>query len=173
MNCLINKSAEWRGSVVEQSYRVASEMSIFTKETSWTDSTKSIVITLPLRGKLRKDIDILQTKTYLKVSWDIFLRNLFHMTMYYHYSRCRIHRFSMSWFSKTQFCLTETWFSPTATSSLSWRKRVKRAGKTWEGILPKRSPKFTGNNLKNHEKFENILVFINQETGGGRFPGVL
>ena len=53
-------------------------MSIFTRETSWTDSTKFIVITLPLRGKLRKDIDVLQTKTYLKVSqvlWKILVTN--------------------------------------------------------------------------------------------------
>ena len=137
-------------------------MSIFTKETSWTDSTKSLVITLPLRGKLRKDIDILQTKTYLKVSWDIFLKILFHiLTLYYHYSRCRIHRFSMSWFSTTQFCLTETWLSPTATCSLSWRKRVKRVGKTWAGIQPKRSLKFTGKNIQNHEKIRRYFALYN------------
>ena len=42
-------------------------MSIFTKEIFWTDSTKSVVIKLALRGKQKKDVDIIQTKDYLKV----------------------------------------------------------------------------------------------------------
>ena len=42
-------------------------MSIFTKEIFWTDSTKSVVIQLGLRGKQKKDVDIIQTKDYLKV----------------------------------------------------------------------------------------------------------
>ena len=41
-------------------------MSILTRETLWTDSTKSVVIHLALRGKQKKDVDIIQTGAYLK-----------------------------------------------------------------------------------------------------------
>ena len=49
------------------SHYIHFEMSIFTKEILWTDSAKSIVIHLPLRGKQKKDFDVIQTKDYLKV----------------------------------------------------------------------------------------------------------
>ena len=42
-------------------------MSIFLKETSWTQSANKVCLTLPLRGKQKKDVDILQTQNYLKV----------------------------------------------------------------------------------------------------------
>ena len=43
------------------------KMSIFLKETSWTQSANKVCLTLPLRGKQKKDVDILQTQNYLKV----------------------------------------------------------------------------------------------------------
>ena len=43
------------------------KMSLFVKEDFWTESNQKILISLPLRGKQRKDVDILQTSKYLKV----------------------------------------------------------------------------------------------------------
>lgn len=42
-------------------------MSLFVKEDFWTESNQKISISLPLRGKQRKEVDILQTSKYLKV----------------------------------------------------------------------------------------------------------
>ena len=46
----------------------ATKMSIFVKESHWTESANKVCINLPLRGKQRRDVDILQTQTYTKAS---------------------------------------------------------------------------------------------------------
>ena len=42
-------------------------MSICVKEKCWNETPNNLHIILPLKGKLMKDVDVLQTSKYLKV----------------------------------------------------------------------------------------------------------